>query len=306
MGVVEAAAPPPGTDVPRSPKATAVAATREGVLRLSVNRPETGFFAERRVSLAAMLDGLKLDSRSFARVSRLLAAFAFSLCGLPQVAAAAQGGVPGRSGAEVSPASHHDRSKPLRDIPPARPREERESEKRVKELPLFMGNPFDPVVQASKGPAQAPALGAGFEGVGQGFSGPNGTFSVNSAPPDTNGAVGPNHFVQVVNQSFAVFNKSGAAVYGPVPSNTIWSGFGGACQAHDDGDAPVEYDRLANRWIISQFSVSSTPYLQCVAVSTSSDATGSYNRYSFQYSNFPDYPKLGVWPDAYYTSFNMF
>ena len=52
--------------------------------------------------------------------------------------------------------------------------------------------------------------------------------------------------------------------------------------------------------------MSTTPYLQCIAVSTTSDATGTYNRYSFQYSNFDDYPKMGVWPDGYYVTFNMF
>jgi hypothetical protein len=229
----------------------------------------------------------------------------------PQAVQAAQGGVPGRPGAEVTQARHHDKSRPLREIAPARAKDEREAEKRVKELPLFMGGMFDPVVQVSKGAAQAPTLGAGFEGVGQGFSGPSGPFTVNSAPPDTNGAVGPNHFVQVVNQSFAIFNKSGTPVYGPVPTNTVFSGFGGGCQVHDDGDATVEYDRLANRWIISQFSVTSPNtyhYLQCVAVSTGPDPTGSYYRYAFDYGTtaFPDYPKLGVWPDAYYTTFNIF
>ena len=66
------------------------------------------------------------------------------------------------------------------------------------------------------------------------------------------------------------------------------------------------YDPIADRWVISQFSVSTTPYLQCVAVSTTPDPTGAYYRYSFSYANFPDYPKMGVWPDAYYETFNMF
>src|SRR5207248_3181791 len=134
----------------------------------------------------------------------------------------------------------------------------------------------------------------------------SGTFSVTSAPPDPNATVGPNQIVEIVNQSFAVFSKSGTAIYGPVPTNTLWSGFGGGCQSNDDGDATVEYDKLAGRWIVSQFSVTTTPYLQCVAVSTTGDPTGSYYRYSFQYADFPDYPKLGVWPDAYYVTFNMF
>ena len=206
-----------------------------------------------------------------------------------------------------SPALHHDVSPPLRDIAPAPISGKLKKEKEPKHGPPAPepGGP-DPVVQSSPGVAAAPALGLGVEGLGQGFSGPSGTFSVDSAPPDPNGAVGPNHFVEVVNESLAVFNKSGTPIYGPVATNTLWSGFGGGCQSNDDGDATVAYDRLADRWIISQFSVSSTPFLQCVAVSRTGDPTGSYARYSFSYSNFPDYPKLGVWPDAYYTTFNMF
>ena len=97
-------------------------------------------------------------------------------------------------------------------------------------------------------------------------------------------------------------------LYGPVNSNTLWSGFGGGCETNNDGDATVKYDRAADRWVISQFSVTTTPYLQCVAVSTTGDPTGSYYRYAFDYgpAQFPDYPKLGVWPDAYYTTYNIF
>src|SRR5437660_8802269 len=203
---------------------------------------------------------------------------------------------------------HHDVSPPLSSIAPAalQPDEKKKEKEPKKGPPVPAQSASDPVVQASAGAAAAPALGLGFEGIGDGFTGPSGTYAVTSAPPDSNGAVGPNAFVEIVNQSFAVFNKSGTPLYGPVPTNTLFSGFGGGCAANNDGDATVEYDKLADRWIISQFSVSTTPYLQCVAVSTSGDPTGSYYRYSFQYSNFPDYPKLGVWPDAYYTTFNMF
>ena len=86
----------------------------------------------------------------------------------------------------------------------------------------------------------------------------------------------------------------------------LWTGFGGGCETNNDGDPIVLYDKLANRWVMSQFSVSTTPYLQCVAVSVTPDATGSWYRYSFQYTYFDDYPKMGVWPDAYYETFNMF
>jgi hypothetical protein len=163
----------------------------------------------------------------------------------------------------------------------------------------------DPVIQSSASvSANAPTAGAGFEGLGTGLPG----ATVNAAPPDPNADVGPSHVVEIVNEQFAVFSKTGTVLYGPANTNTLWRGFGGGCETNNDGDATVKYDRLADRWIISQFSVSTTPYLQCVAVSTTGDPTGSYYRYSFSYGNvaFPDYPKLGVWPDAYYTTFNIF
>src|SRR5256885_6908138 len=78
------------------------------------------------------------------------------------------------------------------------------------------------------------------------------------------------------------------------------------CQSKSNGNPIAKYDSIADRWVISQFSVTTTPYLQCVAVSQTGDPTGSYNRYSFQYSNFPDYPKMSVWPDAYYITFKLF
>ncbi len=91
-----------------------------------------------------------------------------------------------------------------------------------------------------------------------------------------------------------------------MPGNALWSGFGGGCESNNDGDPVVLYDKLANRWVMSQFSVSTLPYLQCIAVSVTSDATGAWQRYSFQYTYFDDYPKMGVWADAYYETFNMF
>src|SRR5262249_33541321 len=69
----------------------------------------------------------------------------------------------------------------------------------------------------------------------------------------------------------------------------------------------AQYDKAANRWVMTQFAVTgSGGFFQCVAISQTSDATGAYYRYAFSYSNFNDYPKLGVWPDAYYVTFNMF
>ena len=150
----------------------------------------------------------------------------------------------------------------------------------------------------------APTLGVNFDGVGVGL----GNYSPCCAPPDPNGAIGANDYVQTTNLDFAVFTKTGALRYGPAKINTLWSGFGGGCQANNDGDPIVLYDQLAGRWLISQFSVTTLPYLQCVAISTTSDPTGTYNRYSYNYGNvdFPDYPKIGIWPDAYYATYNIF
>ena len=176
-------------------------------------------------------------------------------------------------------------------------------------LPYVPHGQEDGAVQGSGGAQKfAPAFGTGVDGVGNGFSGPQGSFTVQYAPPDTVGAVGATQYVQVVNVGFAVFNKSTkAVVYGPVPTSTLWKGFGGQCETDNDGDAVVVYDKAAGRWIISQFAVGTTPYLQCVAVSQTSDATGAWYRYSFSYGSvFPDYPKMGVWPDGYYETFNMF
>lgn len=158
-------------------------------------------------------------------------------------------------------------------------------------------------------PFVSATTGLNFDGLGNGFSGPNGTFTVTGAPSDSNGAIGATQFVEMVNVSFGVFSKStGAAVLGPVNINTLWSGFGGQCELQNDGDPVVTYDKAANRWVLTQFAVSggNGNFFECVAVSTTSDATGSYNRYAFSMPNFNDYPKIGVWPDAYYATFNMF
>lgn len=207
----------------------------------------------------------------------------------------------------------HDISPPLRAIKPLPPA----AGQRM--IPLLRPqssavavSQTDAALQMSTGPLVGTTPGLNFDGVGQGFTGPQGTFTVQYVPPDTNGAVGATQVVEWVNASFAVFNKStGAAVYGPVAGNTLWTGFGGLCETDNDGDPIAQYDKAANRWVMTQFAVSgakppTVPYLQCVAVSTTADATGSYYRYSFQMPNFNDYPKLGVWPDAYYMSFNIF
>jgi len=201
----------------------------------------------------------------------------------------------------------HDESPRLTDIPGIPPQAGPNHEMRRHQPRQIKAGPSqaDPAIQTVITTFAAPTAGINFDGVGNGVYG----YTVNSAPPDTNGAVGPNHYVQWVNTSFAVFNKSGGLVWGPFNGNTLWSGFGGGCQANNDGDPIVQYDKIADRWIFMQFSVTAPyPYTVCMAVSTTPDPTGSYYRYEFSGfgTEFPDYPKLAVWPDGYYATYNLF
>lgn len=122
-------------------------------------------------------------------------------------------------------------------------------------------------------------------------------------PPDPVGDVGPNHYVRMANASFQIFNKSGTSLFGPANINTLFTGFGGACETENAGDPIVLHDQLADRWLLTQFSDSAGPgFFNCVALSTSSDPLGSYYRWAFVTPTFPDYPKYGVWPNAYLIS----
>src|SRR3989454_1688332 len=212
-----------------------------------------------------------------------------------------------KDGATVILSSKNDGSPRLALIPPKTDDPVKDKKERpLHGFPRVVASSPDTAVQSTVSTA-APAVSSSFEGIGQGFAG----FTVQYAPPDTNGAVGPSHFVQTVNVSFAVFTKTGSLLYGPAKINTLFTGFGGLCETDNDGDPSVVYDQVANRWLITQFAVSgangsSVPYLECIAISTSGDPTGSYYRYSFPRSFFPDYPKLGLWPDAYYMSTNDF
>ncbi len=145
--------------------------------------------------------------------------------------------------------------------------------------------------------------GIQFEGVGKGLN-----YTIEHAPPDTNGSVGPNDYVQWVNEAFAVFDKqTGTTKLAATDGSALWKGFGGNCEHSNDGDPITLYDKAAGRWVMTQFSVSNgPPYSQCIAVSKTADPLGSYVRYEFQFPEFNDYPKFGVWADGYYAAFNMF
>jgi hypothetical protein len=194
-----------------------------------------------------------------------------------------------------------DVSPPLRDMKPLPVKEctLRENEERG---PIPLG-PVGPIV-ADK--AVQRVLGK------IGIPGPIISFDGNSnlcgcAPPDPNGAVGPNHVVTMANLHFQIFNKTGTSLFGPAANNTLWSGFGGDCQTDNSGDPVVLYDQLADRWLLTQFTGSGPTYFECVALSQTNDPTGSYYRWAISTGiNFPDYPKAGMWPDAYYFSTREF
>ena len=128
-------------------------------------------------------------------------------------------------------------------------------------------------------------------------------FRVN--PPDPVGDVGPNHYVEMINLVFAVYAKNGTKLLGPVDTGTLWSGFAVDDCTDPSGDPIVLHDQTHDRWLLSQFTTRgfddpTLPFYNCVAISTTSDPTGSYYRYAFSTGfNFPDYPKYGVYGDSY-------
>ncbi|HVF05644.1 MAG TPA: hypothetical protein VNA20_12455 [Frankiaceae bacterium] len=200
---------------------------------------------------------------------------------------------------------HNDTSRPLRDLVrlPVVRRPGTIVQEPVR-TPVEQG-PFtyDPVLQKAEAAAVTPATTVrNFEGIGADYPG----YTPNAVPPDTAGAAGRTQYVQWVNLSIAVFDKrTGKALVGPAPGNSVFAEFGGECEQRNDGDPIVNYDRFANRWVIQQFAVTNGNY-ECIAVSKTPDATGAYHRYAFKYTGMNDYPKTGVWRDGYYNTYNMF
>lgn len=114
-------------------------------------------------------------------------------------------------------------------------------------------------------------------------------------PPDPTGAVGPNHYVQMTNTKYQVFDKEGNSLFGPVILSTLL-GDGNA------GDPIALYDKTADRWFLSQFDFSNKVV---IAISQTPDPLGAYYVYEFQFDAFPDYPKYSIWQDGYYLTANM-
>jgi hypothetical protein len=93
-------------------------------------------------------------------------------------------------------------------------------------------------------------------------------------------------------------------------TGSIFGALGASCTG-EWGDPIAQYDRAADRWLLSQLGSFSAPYLECIAVSQTSDPTGAYNLYSYSFgNNLNDYPKIGAWPtatnSAYLATYNLF
>ena len=201
----------------------------------------------------------------------------------------------------------HAVTPPLRDIPPVLPTG---GTNRV--IPVRPLHPLpataaptteDPVWQQFVVKNVAATSGLNFDGI----STSDLTGGI-GAPPDTNGAVGATQFVQTVNTALAVFDKNtGSRVLSPRDISTLFTTMGGKCATQGESDPVVIYDKLANRWLVGIINTSGGTNDICIAVSQTSDATGSYATYDIAYgSTLPDYPKFGAWSDAYYFSANLF
>ena len=210
---------------------------------------------------------------------------------------------------DLSPALR-DMAASRRMAPSARGGADREVRPERGPAKVDQGHTGDGALQSQAGrslqrAASIPAPLANFEGLSNqdNFN----IFGGRVNPPDPVGDVGLNHYVEMINLVFGVYDKSGNLLLGPVDTGTLWSNFPVPDCMDPSGDPIVLYDQFADRWLLTQFTTSglddpTKPFWNCVAVSQTGDPTGAYYRYAFETENFqffPDYPKYGVWRDSY-------
>jgi len=142
----------------------------------------------------------------------------------------------------------------------------------------------------------------------------------NCVPPDSDGDVGPNHYVEAVNKAFRVFDKSGTPLAAPKTYNSFFTGTGTPCDNNNQGDPIAFYDHQADRWVISDFAFPAFPgtsFYECIGVSQSPDpVAGPWALYAIQIdpantNQLGDYPKFAMWNDggtqnAYFFTVNLF
>jgi hypothetical protein len=201
--------------------------------------------------------------------------------------------------AKVTKAAAFDVSRPLRELAKsAAPATFRGLPPERGPTLANVGHTTDGALQRTLPAPSIPGTLANFEGLSNqdNFN----TFGFRVNPPDPNGEVGPNNYVEMINLVFGVYNKAGTLLLGPVDTGTLWSGFSIPDCTDPSGDPVVLYDQFSDRWILTQFTTAGPEYYNCIAISTTGDPTGSYYRYAFSTGlNFPDYPKYGNWTDSY-------
>jgi hypothetical protein len=153
---------------------------------------------------------------------------------------------------------------------------------------------------------QMPASGLSFDGLSSNDNAA--AYGFRPVPPDPTGDVGPNNYVQAVNVLVRVYDKAGNAETPPFKLSSLFAPLNTPCSRRDDGDPIVQYDQLADRWILSQFCTVQPPFRQMIAVSKTGDPAGSYFIYEFVMPSFRlnDYPKFGVWRNAYFMTTDQF
>lgn len=197
-------------------------------------------------------------------------------------------------------------SRPLRDIPEMTA-EEMAAMKEKADLKVL-----NPKLRFREYPYAASALPKGPDPVWQKEQGsrqvasdPNVSFNGQSSPyfpPDCNGTAGPNHYMQTVNTTYAIYDKNGTKLAGPTNMNQLFGSVPGA--TCNDGDPIVLYDEMADRWFAAEFSLCQNPDRMLIAISTTNDPTGTWYTYSFNMNGMPDYEKFGIWHDGYYMGTN--
>jgi hypothetical protein len=203
------------------------------------------------------------------------------------------------------PLSSLARKAPLRKLPPVTSQEPIEIRPERGPVVRDQGYSGDGALQSERPKGAVPAIPgplANFEGLSN-----QDNFNVLGGrvnPPDPNGDVGPNHYVEMINLVFGVYDKTGNLLLGPVETGTLWSGFAIPDCTDPSGDPVVIYDQFEDRWLLSQFTTRGPVFYNCVAVSATGDPTGAYYRYAFDTTfdglfYFPDYPKYGVWTNSY-------
>jgi uncharacterized repeat protein (TIGR01451 family) len=230
--------------------------------------------------------------------------------------------VPTRAAAAVASTAirdvRHDTSPPLRDLvdagssagPSAGPAAPSPSSAGLGILAtgLAIDQSFDglatPPFSGLEGPFGDPTCSDGIDNDGEGnIDAADGNCSPWAS--DADGDVGLDHVMEAVNFNAAIYTKTGSLVLGPFSTATFWNGFAGPCGGGWT-DVIILYDGAADRWFVSRFARqnASSPlnWYQCFAISQTSDPTGAYYRYAFliDAEEFNDYPKFGIWPDAYY------